>query len=72
MLTLLRTVYHLSLRCPRFPGVPWPGKAHAHLSAAIILFEIEVAESALDKRFDPRASSRLDRAQTRVDEALGS
>ncbi len=70
ILTLLRAAYRLSLRRPRLPG-PWPGRAHAHLSAAIALYELEVAERALDKRFDPRASSRLDRAQSRVNEALG-
>ena len=72
LLWILRFARWRSLRRPRVAaGRPWPGRAHALLSAAIVLYELEVAERALDKRFDPRASSRLDRAQSRVDEALG-
>ena len=41
ILLLLRTVYQLSLRRPRVLGAPWPGRAHALLSAAIVEFELE-------------------------------
>jgi hypothetical protein len=65
---LLRLGRRVSLGRQRHRGTPWPGRAHAHLAAAILLYELEAAESAIAATWSPACSRQLDRAISALDD----
>jgi hypothetical protein len=68
LITLLRIARHLSWLWPRHPRAPRPGRAHSHLCAAILLYELQRAETATSRSWTATASSHLDRAIAAAEE----